>query len=228
MMSEQLFQFHKQGKLKILAVASERRLASMPDITTGDEQGYPGSYGQVQRYLLKHRRRHRETFIPLAHPPGHRLEADFGHIHVDFPDGRRQVPVLVTVWAYSNYPFVLALPTERTEAILAGLVAAFDFFGVRPRSLVGQPRTVATAIFQGRQRQLHPRYAGGQSLRLRPALLFARAATRSPTPRGPSGGQPPFRHPGAAGHRSRRAQRPVPAALPPSKSAPCSRCPGRS
>ncbi len=41
MMSEQLFEFHKQGRLKILAVASERRLASMPDIPTGAEQGYP-------------------------------------------------------------------------------------------------------------------------------------------------------------------------------------------
>jgi transposase len=125
-----------------------------------DEHGYPGSYGQVQRYRLKHRRRHRETFIPLAHPPGHRLEADFGHIHVDFPDGRRLVPVLVPVWAYSNYPFVLALPTERTEAILAGLVAAFDFFACAPREVWwDNPRTVATLIFPGRQRQLHPRYA---------------------------------------------------------------------
>ena len=41
MMSEQLFEFHKQGRLKILAVASERRLSSMPDIPTGAEQGYP-------------------------------------------------------------------------------------------------------------------------------------------------------------------------------------------
>ncbi len=69
-----------------------------------DEHGYTGSYGPVRRYRSAHRRQHRETFIPLAHPPGQRLEADFGHIHVDFPDGRRQIPVLVTVWAYSNYP----------------------------------------------------------------------------------------------------------------------------
>jgi tripartite-type tricarboxylate transporter receptor subunit TctC len=41
MMSEQLFEFHKQGKLRILAVASERRLAAMPGIPTGAEQGYP-------------------------------------------------------------------------------------------------------------------------------------------------------------------------------------------
>jgi transposase len=125
-----------------------------------DEHAYPGSYGQVQRYLLKYRRQHRETFIPLAHPPGHRLEADFGHIHVDLPDGRLKVPFLVAVWSYSNYPFVLALPTERTEAILAGLVAAFDFFGCAPRQVWwDNPRTVATLIFGGRKRQLHPRYA---------------------------------------------------------------------
>ena len=56
------------------------------------------------------------------------MEADFGHIHVDFPDGRRLVPFLVVVWAYSNAPFVMAMPFERTEAILEGLVAAFEFF----------------------------------------------------------------------------------------------------
>ena len=100
-----------------------------------DEHGYPGGYAQVQRYVRKHRRRHQETFIPLGHLPGQRLEADFGHIHVDFPDGRRLVPFLVTAWAYSNAPFVLALPFERTEAILEGMVAAFEFFGAVPKEV---------------------------------------------------------------------------------------------
>jgi transposase len=125
-----------------------------------DEHGYRGGYAQVQRYLLKHRRRERETFIPLRHLPGQRLEADFGHISVDFPDGRRQIPFLVTTWAYSNYPFVLALPFERTEAILEGMVAAFDFFGCVPKEVWwDNPKTVATTILLGRQRELHPRYA---------------------------------------------------------------------
>jgi transposase len=125
-----------------------------------DEHGYRGGYAQVQRYVLKHRRRERETFIPLGHLPGQRLEADFGHIYVDFPEGRRQIPFLVTTWAYSNCPFVLALPFERTEAILEGMVAAFDFFGCVPREVWwDNPRTVATLILLGRQRQLHPRYA---------------------------------------------------------------------
>ena len=103
---------------------------------------------------------HQETFVPLGHLPGRRLEADFGHIHVDFPDGRRLVPFLVTTWAYSNAPFVMALPFERTEAILEGMVAAFDFFGCVPREVWwDNPKTVATLILQGRERQLHPRYA---------------------------------------------------------------------
>jgi transposase len=125
-----------------------------------DEHGYPGGYGQVRRYVRRHRARHQETFMPLGHLPGQRLEADFGHIHVDFPDGRRLVPFLVATWAYSNAPFVVALPFERTEAILEGLVAAFEFFQAVPKELWwDNPKTVATLILQGRQRQLHPRYA---------------------------------------------------------------------
>ena len=68
----------------------------------GAEHGYQGGYDQVRRYIGRVRRNHHETFIPLAHDPGQRLEADFGHIHVDFPDGRRLVPVLIAAWAYSN------------------------------------------------------------------------------------------------------------------------------
>jgi len=124
------------------------------------EQGYTGGYAQVQRYLRKHQHRHKETFIPLGHLPGRRLEADFGHIHVDFPEGRRLVPFLVTAWAYSNAPFVLALPFERTEAILEGMVAAFEFYGAVAKEVWwDNPKTVATLILLGRERQCHSSYA---------------------------------------------------------------------
>ena len=142
------------------APPKQRHTAAQIHRRLRDEHAYPGGYAQVRRYVLKHRRRHRETFIPLGHLPGRRLEADFGHIHVDFPDGRRPVPFLVTAWAYSNAPFVLALPFERTEAILEGMVAAFEFFGGVPKEVWwDNPRTVATLILKGRERQLHPRYA---------------------------------------------------------------------
>jgi transposase len=125
-----------------------------------DEYHYPGGYDQVRRYVGTHRRDRRETFIPLAHDPGQRLECDFGHIHVDFPDGRRLVPVLIAAWAYSNYGFALAVPTERTEAILAGMVAALEFFGCVPREVWwDNPTTVVRQIFQGRDRRPNASYA---------------------------------------------------------------------
>ena len=41
-------------------------------------------------------------------------------------------------WAYSNATFAIALPSEKTEAILHGTVAAFAFFGCRAqRTVVG-------------------------------------------------------------------------------------------
>jgi transposase len=124
------------------------------------EYGYAGSYDPIRRYLKARRLDRRETFVPLDHRPGVRAEADFGHIHVDFPDGRRQVPVLIVTWSYSNAPFAIALPTERTEAILHGLVEAFTFFGCVPRELWwDNPTTVAIHVFRGRERTLHPRYA---------------------------------------------------------------------
>jgi transposase len=123
------------------------------------EYGYTGSYDPIRRHLRERRLSRRPTFIPLDHPPGHRAEADFGHIHVDFPDGRRLVPVLVVTWSYSNCPFAVALPTERTEAVLHGLTEAFTFFGCVPRELWwDNPTTVAIRVLSGRDRVLHPRY----------------------------------------------------------------------
>ncbi len=124
------------------------------------EEGYRGGYDQVRRYVGKKRRIRRETFIPLVHDPGQRVEVDYGHIYVDFPDGRRQVPVLVLAWAYSYCPFVIALPTERTEAILHGMQAAFEYYDCVPREVWwDNPKTVVTQILTGRRRKLHDRYA---------------------------------------------------------------------
>ena len=42
MMSEQVYQFHKQDKIRIIAVLSDKRLAAMPErFPTGVEQSYP-------------------------------------------------------------------------------------------------------------------------------------------------------------------------------------------
>jgi transposase len=143
-----------------LAPVKQRHTAMQIYRRLRDEYHYTGGYDQVRRYVGCHRRTHRETFIPLAHEPGQRLECDFGHIYVDFPEGRRQVPVLIVAWGYSNYAYAQAMPTERTEAILAGMVAAFNFFGCVPREVWwDNPTTVVSQIFKGRERRPNARYA---------------------------------------------------------------------
>ena len=125
-----------------------------------DEQSYEGGYDAVRRYVAKRRNVHRETFIPLSHEPGQRLECDFGHIYVDLGGERRQVPVLILVWSYSNCPFAVALPSQKTEAILEGMARGLEFFDSVPREVWwDNPKTVAAAIFTGRQRRPNPDYA---------------------------------------------------------------------
>jgi len=124
-----------------------------------DQQQYLGSYDPVRRYVAAKRGHRRETFLPLSYDPGQRAESDFGHIYVDFPEGRRQVPVLLVTWAYSNATFAIALPSEKTEAILHGTVEALAFFNSVPKELWwDNPKTVAKTILRGRQRELNERW----------------------------------------------------------------------
>jgi len=100
---------------------------------------YTGGYDQVRRYVQRHCQRERETFVPLTYEPGVRLECDFGHIHVDYPEGRRLVSVLVAAWSFSQAVFLIKLPNERTESVQAGIVA-LEFFGWSIRGLRGRLR----------------------------------------------------------------------------------------
>jgi transposase len=165
------------------APTKQRHTASQIHRRLVADHGYTGSYHPVQRYLRERRRAARETFIPLDHPPGHRGEADFGHIAVDLSDGRRSVPVLIVTWSYSNAPFAIALPTERTQAVLHGLCEAFAFFAGVPKELWwDNPTTVAVHIHRGRDRTLHSRYAALVS-HFRLAPKFCLPATPREKPR---------------------------------------------
>jgi len=93
------------------------------------EHGYGGSYYPVRRYVASLRQSNRETFMRIDHVPGRRMEFDFGQVQVDYPDGRRTTDVLSGVWTLSNCPFLIALPSQRTESILEGMKSAFEFFG---------------------------------------------------------------------------------------------------
>ena len=145
---------------------------------TGPEcpEPYGGGYDQVRRYVQRHRRKEAETFVPLTYEPGGRLECDFGHIHVDYPEGRKMVSVLVACWSDSQALFLIKLPNEKTESVLTGIVAALEFFGCAPKELWwDNPKTVAWAILRGRDRSLNPHFAALAShYRMEPLFCMPR------------------------------------------------------
>lgn len=56
--------------------------------------------------------------------------------------------------------FAIALPTQRTEAILEGMSQAFEFFGCVPKEVWwDDPRTAADAVLTGRKWKINSRYA---------------------------------------------------------------------
>jgi len=69
-------------------------------------------------------------------------------VQVDYPDGRRTTDVLSGVWTYSNCPFLIALPSQRSEAILEGMKSAFEFFGCVPREVWRDKIHLAVALGQ--------------------------------------------------------------------------------
>jgi transposase len=124
------------------------------------EHGYTGSYYPVRRYYASLVQSNRETFMRLDHEPGRRMEFDFGQVQVDYPDGRRTTSVLIGIWTFSNCPFLIALPSQRSESILEGMKSAFEFFGCVPKEVWwDNPKAVTVEILRGRDRTLNPTYA---------------------------------------------------------------------
>lgn len=91
-----------------------------------DEHGYGGGLTVVKDYVRIARGRLRETFVPLAHSPGH-AQVDFGEAIGVIGGVRQKIHFFCMDVPQSDAPFVKAYPRETTEAFLDGHVSAFDF-----------------------------------------------------------------------------------------------------
>lgn len=107
-------------KLDETAPPKQRHTAMRVFERLRDEEGYVGQYDAVRRFVKKHRESKRETFIPLDHAAGQRVEADFGEISVDFPDGRRKVNVLILVCRIPTRPLRLHCPLSGPKRFWKG------------------------------------------------------------------------------------------------------------
>ncbi len=97
-----------------------------------DEHAFDGGQTIVKDYVRERRRRRREMFVPLAHPPGH-AQADFGEADAIIGGVERRVHFFAMDIPHSDACFVAAYPAE---AWLDGHNRAFAFFGGVPQSVL--------------------------------------------------------------------------------------------
>jgi transposase len=121
-----------------------------------DEHGYAGGLTIVKDYVLGQRQRQREMFVPLRHDPGH-AQADFGEALAVIGGVERKIHFFAMDLAHSDAGFVQAYPAETTEAFCAGHVAAFDFFGGVPQSILYDNTRIAVARILGDGRRQRTR-----------------------------------------------------------------------
>ena len=100
-----------------------------------DEHGFVGGYTIVKDYVREHRRRGREMFVPLHHPPGH-AQADFGEATVFIGGVEQTAHFFAFDLPQSDACFVRAYPAATAEAWVDGHVHAFAFFGRVPQSVL--------------------------------------------------------------------------------------------
>ena len=112
------------------------------------EHGFDGGYTVVKDHVRVSRARGRETFVPLAHPPGH-AQVDFGEAIAVIGGVRQKIHFFCLDLPQSDACFVKAYPRETTEAFLDGHVSGFGFFGGVPLSVLYDNTKIAVAKICG-------------------------------------------------------------------------------
>jgi transposase len=115
--------------------AKQRHTAKRVFERLRDEHGFAGGYTIVKDYIREHRRRGREMFVPLHHPPGHG-QADFGEAAVVIGGVEQTAHFFAFDLPQSDAGFVRAYPAATAEAWVDGHVHAFAFFGGVPLSVL--------------------------------------------------------------------------------------------
>jgi transposase len=128
-----------------------------------DEQGFRGGYTIVREYVAAEMLRTREMFVPLSHRPGH-AQADFGEADGYIGGKKVRFHYFCVDLPHSDGCFVKAYPAETAEAFCDGHVAAFDFFGGVPQSILYDNTKLAVAkIVKGGRRLRSKMFAELQS-----------------------------------------------------------------
>ena len=120
------------------------------------EHRFSGKYTIVKDYVRERRRRTREMYVPLSHPPGH-AQCDFGQAKAVIGGVEQTIHYFVLDLPHSDACFVKAYPAETTEAFCDGHVSAFSFLGGVPRSILYDNTRLAVAKILGDGRRKRTR-----------------------------------------------------------------------
>ena len=120
------------------------------------EHGFGGRYTIVKDYVRERRRRTREMYVPLSHPPGD-AQCDFGQAKAVIGGVEQTIHYFVLDLPHSDACFVKAYPAETTEAFCDGHVSAFSFLGGVPRSILYDNTRLAVARILGDGRRQRTR-----------------------------------------------------------------------
>ena len=112
------------------------------------EHGFGGGYTVVKDYVRQARQRHKEVFVPLAHPPGD-AQADFGEALVVIGGVEQKAHFLCLDLPHSDDCFVVAFPAENTEAFLEGHNQAFAYWSGVPRTILYDNTRIAVKQITG-------------------------------------------------------------------------------
>lgn len=113
-----------------------------------EEHAFTGGYTIVKDYVRDARLRHKEVFVPLAHPPGDG-QADFGEALVVIGGVEQKAHFLAVDLPHSDEAFVAAFPAENTEAFCEGHNQAFAYLGGVPRSMLYDNTSIAVKEITG-------------------------------------------------------------------------------
>jgi transposase len=128
-------------------------------------EGYQGSYGPVQRFVLGWKRESgkqpvaKQAFVPLVFPAGETCQFDWSYEYVVLGGVLQTIKVAHFRLSYSRKMFLVAYPRETQEMVLDAHIRAFAYFnGVPKRMVYDNLKTVVDAIFVGKDRQFNRRF----------------------------------------------------------------------
>lgn len=128
-------------------------------------EGYQGSYGPLQRFVLGWKLESgkqpvaKQAFVPLVFPAGETCQYDWSYEYVILGGVLQTNKVAHFHLSYSRKMILVAYPRETQEMFLDAHIRSFAYFcGVPKRRIYDNLKTVVDAIFVGKERQFNRRF----------------------------------------------------------------------